>query len=99
MITTGTTEKTAATDTQSQNSASRAQDQKNQFLQLLVAQLKGQNPLNPMDGTAFVGQLAQFSSLEELTKINGNLESVQDILNTHSASTATKTETKTETKE
>ena len=35
------------------------------FLQLLVAQLKNQNPAQPMDGTTFVTQLAQFSQLEQ----------------------------------
>ena len=37
---------------------------KDAFLQLLVTQLKNQNPLDPQDNTAFVAQLAQFSSLE-----------------------------------
>ncbi len=41
----------------------------NMFLQLLVAQLKNQSPLNPMDPTQFVGQLAQFSELSEVTSI------------------------------
>ena len=58
----------------------KAQNQKNQFLQLLVAQLKGQNPLDPLDGTQFVSQLAQFSSLEELTNIHGGIDSIQSIL-------------------
>ena len=56
------------------------QDKRNQFLQLLVAQLKGQNPLDPMDGTQFVSQLAQFSSLEELVGIRSVLQSVQEAL-------------------
>jgi len=51
-----------------------AQQQQSQFLQLLVAQLKGQNPLDPQDPTQFVSQLAQFSSLEELTKIRTTLD-------------------------
>jgi flagellar basal-body rod modification protein FlgD len=55
----------------------KAQDQKTQFLQLLVAQLKGQNPLNPLDGTQFVTQLAQFSSLEQLVAINTTLETMK----------------------
>jgi flagellar basal-body rod modification protein FlgD len=38
---------------------------KNMFLQLMVAQLKNQDPLNPSDSTAFVGQLAQFQQLEQ----------------------------------
>lgn len=40
------------------------------FLKLLVSQLKNQDPLNPLDGTQFTGQIAQFSSLEQ--QINGN---------------------------
>jgi flagellar basal-body rod modification protein FlgD len=53
---------------------SAANEQKTQFLRLLVAQLKGQNPLDPMDGTQFVTQLAQFSSVEELINIRTLLE-------------------------
>jgi flagellar basal-body rod modification protein FlgD len=53
-----------------------AQQQQTQFLQLLVAQLQGQNPLDPKDGTEFVSQLAQFSSLEELVKIRTALETL-----------------------
>lgn len=40
------------------------------FLQLLVTQLRNQDPLNPQDGAAFVAQLAQFSSVEQLTTLN-----------------------------
>jgi len=46
----------------------------NQFLQLLVAQLKYQDPTNPTDATTFVTQLAQFSSLEQLVAIRGDLD-------------------------
>ena len=46
----------------------------NMFLQLLVAQLKSQSPLNPMDPTQFVGQLAQFSELSEVTQIEQILQ-------------------------
>jgi flagellar basal-body rod modification protein FlgD len=52
--------------------ASKAVD-KNMFLQLLVAQLRNQDPMNPSDGTAFVGQLAQFQQLEQ------SMNSAQDI--------------------
>ncbi len=46
---------------------------KDEFLKLLVAQLKSQNPLEPMNGTDFTAQLAQFSSLEQLFDINSSL--------------------------
>lgn len=46
----------------------------NMFLQLLVAQLQNQSPLNPMDPTQFVGQLAQFSELSEVTQIEQTLQ-------------------------
>lgn len=47
------------------------------FLTMLVAQLKNQDPLNPMQGTDFSSQLAQFSSLEQLFNVNDNLEALQ----------------------
>ena len=45
------------------------------FLPLLVAQIKNQDPLNPTDGTQFVSQLAQFSELEQVVAIRGDLDS------------------------
>ena len=50
---------------------------KNEFLKLLVAQLEHQDPLAPQEGQEFAAQLAQFSSLEQLTNINGTLEANQ----------------------
>ena len=49
---------------------------KTEFLKLLVAQIKNQDPLKPQDDTAFVAQLAQFSSLEQQLSSNKFLELV-----------------------
>jgi len=49
----------------------------NQFLTMLVAQLKHQDPLNPMEGTDFTAQLAQFSGLEQQFAMNDHLAEMQ----------------------
>jgi flagellar basal-body rod modification protein FlgD len=48
----------------------------NVFLQLLVAQLKNQDPSQPTDGTAFVTQLAQFTTLQEDTQSRSDLDQI-----------------------
>ncbi|MGY2341306.1 flagellar hook assembly protein FlgD [Pseudomonas sp. SDO5532_S415] len=49
---------------------------KDAFLQLLVTQLKNQNPLEPQDNGEFVAQLAQFSSLEGITTLNDTVSGI-----------------------
>lgn len=54
----------------------------NQFLQLLVAQMKSQNPLEPTSNQEFLGQLAQFSTLSGIESLNSNFSdmlSLQEI--------------------
>ncbi|MDR2167848.1 MAG: hypothetical protein LBE35_08395 [Clostridiales bacterium] len=43
---------------------------RNAFLNLLITQLRHQDPLNPMDDREFIAQLAQFSSLEQMQNLN-----------------------------
>ena len=57
------------------SSLSGAAPSEQMFLQLLVAQLQNQDPLNPTDSTQFVSQLAQFSELEQVIGIRGDIES------------------------
>ncbi len=60
----------------SKQSQNKVQNDKEMFLKLLVAQLSHQDPLNPVEDKEFVAQLAQFTQLEELQKINEGVESV-----------------------
>jgi flagellar basal-body rod modification protein FlgD len=46
------------------------------FLKMLLVELKNQDPLNPMDGKDFAAQLAQFSSLQQLTNLNTTMSSL-----------------------
>ncbi len=47
-----------------------------EFMTMLLAQLKNQDPLNPMDGKDFAAQLAQFSSLQQLSNLNTTMSSM-----------------------
>jgi len=61
--------KTSTTQTSNMKSVG-----KDEFMKLLLAQLKNQDPLKPMDGTDFAVQLAQFTSLEQLSSLNAELK-------------------------
>ncbi|MCK4939790.1 MAG: flagellar hook assembly protein FlgD [Rhodospirillaceae bacterium] len=60
--------------TQSAQDKAKLEDELNKFLNLLVTQLKNQDPLDPMDATEFTSQLVQFASVEQQIYQNANLE-------------------------
>ena len=51
---------------------------KEAFLKLLVTQLQNQDPLNPLDDKEFIAQLAQFSSLEQMTNISNGITALTE---------------------
>lgn len=71
---TSTTAATASTVAASQ--AGSAGLGKNDFLKLLIAQLRNQDPLKPMEDKEFIAQLAQFNTLEEMQQMNQSIEAM-----------------------
>lgn len=67
----------------STNASSTNQDVQDRFLNLLVAQLKNQDPLNPMDNAAVTSQLSQISTVSGIEKLN---ESLATLLNSYTDS-------------
>jgi flagellar basal-body rod modification protein FlgD len=61
------------------------------FLQLLVAQMKNQDPTAPMDSSTFLTQLAQFSSLEQLIGIRQDVSQLDTNSSTGTGTTTTPT--------
>jgi flagellar basal-body rod modification protein FlgD len=59
------------------------------FLQLLIAQIKNQDPLNPTDSIQFVGQLVQYSELEQLMGINQGVQTLTGAVTSSSSTTPT----------
>ncbi len=70
----GSTGKTTTTDP--------SQVTKDMFLQLLVAQIKNQDPMSPADGVQFLTQLAQFQQLEQSMNMGQDLSAVRTDLDT-----------------
>jgi len=58
----------------SNQTQSKTQVDYNSFLKLLVAEMKNQDPTNPMDSTQYVAQLASFSQVEQSVQINSKLD-------------------------
>ena len=69
------------------NDTGTAQVTKNMFLQLLVAQIKNQDPLSPSDGVQFLSQLAQFQQLENGMNMGQDISAIRSSMDHLSAGT------------
>ncbi|MEE2698934.1 MAG: flagellar hook assembly protein FlgD [Pseudomonadota bacterium] len=76
-----------AEGSQSAAAAAKNEEDLNKFLNLLVTQLKNQDPLDPMDATEFTSQLVQFASVEQQIFANSNLEKLVNLEETSQVST------------
>jgi flagellar basal-body rod modification protein FlgD len=70
----------AASQTAAIPTAGNSAATKENFLQLLVAQIKHQNPLNPADGTQFLSQLSQFTEMEQMLGMRQDMAAVRALL-------------------
>jgi len=87
----GTTSSSQTGSSSSSQSALGAAGTPNEsmFLQLLVAQMKNQDPESPSDPTQFVAQLAQFSELEQVIGIKQDLDAMKTAATTTSSTGGT----------
>jgi len=61
---------------------------KDDFLELLLVQMQNQDPLEPMDNTESIAQMAEFSALEQMTNLNTSMDTLLTAFNNTSKSNA-----------
>jgi len=76
---------TAPASTTGTQVAGNGQLGKDEFLKLFVAQLQHQDPMNPMNDSEFMGQMASFSTLEQVSNLASANQKVADALTQSSA--------------
>lgn len=76
----------ASPGTLSQSVAGNSELGKDAFLQLLVTELTNQDPLNPVDQTEYIAQMAQFSAVEQMSNMGETLESMAGFMQFSAAS-------------
>lgn len=75
----------SATNTSTRSSGPDGSLGKNEFLQILVAQISNQDPLDPMGDTEFIAQMAQFSSLEQMMNMAEAMGRLSSSLGLHAS--------------
>ncbi|MEN4590120.1 flagellar hook assembly protein FlgD [Pantoea agglomerans] len=73
---------TVLSSSNTSGTGNNAQDLQNQFLTMLVTQLKNQDPTNPMDNSQLTTQLAQINTLSGIEKLNTTLGSISGQIST-----------------
>ena len=74
------TQSSAASNSSAPPGGLSASSLSTEFLQLLIAQLKNQNPSNPTDGTTFVTQLATFTNVQQQTQATADLGDILSLI-------------------
>ena len=92
-----TSSKAAGSNSSSTGATGASTVTKNMFLQLLVAQMKNQDPLNPTDSVQYLTQLAQFQTLEQSINMGTDLTAIRTDLDSLVGATGSGTGTSTNT--
>ena len=90
---TSTTTPSSNSQTSASSGSSSTTPTEEMFLNLLVAQIQNQDPLNPTDSAQFVSQLAQISELEQTIGIRSDIETYMGSQSSSSATNGTPSQT------